>query len=256
MLCSGLQRAPESQNLVQLSKRHSRVRKLLRGGKVHPNRAHSGVWQSIATVLLQADFEVQIIKVVSHCQISAATTPEEKLASWHNQLTDQAATYVNEKREPEFWQAWKQLETALTDRRRLHVALLLMLLKQSRLATQDQPRSRPVQQVAHPGVTVAMPAVPAEWTMPTKLFKRYGRENVEAVHRWWAACGRPPISGREEMQMVAGLQLFLDFTWHTNHAGPCLHRKRWYSQPEGLPAGCVVMWGTGLRYFCCFGKLI
>ena len=74
---------------------------------------------------------MQIIKVVSHCSIRSATNCEEEWAYWHNQLTDQAAVAVNTRRPDEFWVAWDALSIALTERRKLHMAVLQMLLKQS-----------------------------------------------------------------------------------------------------------------------------
>ena len=199
------------------------VRKLLKGGKVHINRAHSDLWQQVAAVLHESDLEVQIFKVVSHCVVTEATSPIEEWVYWHNMLTDQAAAAISERRQPEFWEAWRSLATALTARRNLHMAVLQMLLQQSRLATVVQKPE--VVAVPQPfACSLRLPQAPAAWVLPEQLFKRYGRENVEAVHRWWHECGTNALSGREELRKISGIQLFLDFRWTTDHDGPYLYK--------------------------------
>ena len=231
-----------------------RVRRLLKGGRVSPNRAHSDLWRNIAELLRTTDLEVQIIKVVSHCCVTAATNAEEEWVYWHNRLTDQAAAVIKDKRSPEFWTAWKNLAAALTSRRCLHQAILLMLLKQSRLANVNKPIDVSKQPRVNPGPAVVMPAAPREWILPEKLFRRYGQSNVEAIHRWWSACGKEVLSGRGELRLVAGLQLFFDFRWATEHIGPFLHRKRWFAEEANLPPGCVVNWSDRTKAFLLLWK--
>ena len=125
-----------------------------------PNRAHSDLWRNIAELLRTTDLEVQIIKVVSHCCVTAATNAEEEWVYWHNRLTDQAAAVIKDKRSPEFWTAWKNLAAPWTSRRCLHQAILLMLLKQSRLANVNKPIDVSKQPRVNPGPAVVMPAAP------------------------------------------------------------------------------------------------
>ena len=224
------------------------LRKLLRGGRVRPNRAHSDLWHQIETVLQEDTMEVQVIKVVSHCQVSAAQTPEEEWACWHNQLTDQAAVRINGKRPPEFWQAWDNLSQALTQQRQLHMAILQMLLKQSRLVNQDKevkPRVQPPQQLQQ----VEIPRGPDQWHLPQRLFQRYGQANIEAIHSWWSRCGHAALQSEVPIKLVCGVQLFLDFQWSTNHWGPFLFKKRWYTEARDAPPGCTLSWGDRIKPF-------
>ena len=172
------------------------VRKLLRGAKVRPNRAHSDLWQRIAALLAESDMWVQILKVVSHCSVQEATSPEEEWAYWHNQLTDQAATAINGRRTHEFWVAWENLSVALTKQRQLHMAVLTMLLKQSRLANAGKSEPKPRGNMVQPSA-VALPAAPTEWRLPESLFQRYGEANVVAMHEWWSQCGTAALSSSE-----------------------------------------------------------
>ena len=220
-----------------------------------PNRAHSDLWRNIAELLRTTDLEVQIIKVVSHCCVTAATNAEEEWVYWHNRLTDQAAAVIKDKRSPEFWTAWKNLAAALTSRRCLHQAILLMLLKQSRLANVNKPIDVSKQPRVNPGPVVVMPAAPREWILPEKLFRRYGQSNVEAIHRWWSACGKEVLSGRGELRLVAGLQLFLISD------GPQSTLDLSSIESDGLqrrPTFRLGVWSIGVigrRLFCCFGSL-
>ena len=236
-----------------------KVRRLLSGGVVKPNKAHSDLWRAIASILHEGVIEVQIIKVVSHCSIRSATNCEEEWAYWHNQLTDQAAVAVNTRRPDEFWVAWDALSIALTERRKLHMAVLQMLLKQSRFAHRAQQKetksvvpvaSTPVAStpVASTPVVVALPTPPV-WKNPEKMWKRYGRVNVDAIHAWWSECGTAAFAGTEAIKLVSGLQLFLDFTWSTGHEGPFVHRKKWYAQKHEIPKACVTNYGERVRVF-------
>ena len=230
------------------------VRRLLSGGVVKPNKAHSDLWRAIASILHEGVIEVQIIKVVSHCSIRSATNCEEEWAYWHNQLTDQAAVAVNTRRPDEFWVAWDALSIALTERRKLHMAVLQMLLKQSRFAHRAQQKETksvvPVAStpVASTPVVVALPTPPV-WKNPEKMWKRYGRVNVDAIHAWWSECGTAAFAGTEAIKLVSGLQLFLDFTWSTGHEGPFVHRKKWYAQKHEIPKACVTNYGERVRVF-------
>ena len=230
------------------------VRRLLHGGRVHPNRAHSGLWQGIADILRAGELDVQIIKVVSHCRPQAATTAEEEWAYWHNKLADEAATSINERREQVFWTAWRNLAEALVQQRQLHMAILQMLLRQSWLATSDQQPERAPEVPVVPPAQVAVPAAPPTWTLPEKMYARYCRQNVEAIHPWWSECGSDALSGRNELKLVGGIHLFLDFQWTTRHKGPYLHKKRWFAHLAEVPDGCVVQWSERVKPFLLLWK--
>ena len=229
------------------------LRKLLKGGRLRPNRSHSDLWQRIAAIIQQSSMEIQIIKVVSHCQVSAARSPEEEWAYWHNKLTDEAAASINGRRSEAFWHAWRVLAAALTERRALHMAILQMLLKQSRLASQEKAGSRNSVPVVVP-ITAAMPAAPLRWQSSDALYKKYGQANVDAIHQWWSACGTEALGGRADLKLISGIQLFLDFAWVTGHNGPYVHRKRWYDSQEEVPTGGVVRWSDRVKPFLLLWK--
>jgi len=230
------------------------VRKLLRGGKPRPNRSHSDLWQNIADILQQNSMEVQIIKVVSHCQVSSATSPEEEWAYWHNKLTDEAAAAIDGRRSEAFWRAWHDLAIALKERRALHMAILQMLLKQSRLASQAKAGSRvSAVQVTLP-VQATLPNAPARWVKPESMIKRYGQANVDAIHQWWSVCGSEALEGRSDLKLVSGIQLFFDFAWATGHQGPYVHRKRWYESQEQVPTGGILKWSERVKPFLLLWK--
>lgn len=86
------------------------VRRILNGSPVRRNRAHSDLWGQIASLCDDWNVDqIQLVKVVSHGSIRAATSPLEEWAYWHNGLTDAAAAYLNDKRHPGFWKAWEGL---------------------------------------------------------------------------------------------------------------------------------------------------
>jgi hypothetical protein len=60
---------------------------------------------------------------------------------WHNNLTDAAAESINLHRPPPFWEAWQGLQSALHFHRQLHLAILQVLLKTSRLAVAEQQKA-------------------------------------------------------------------------------------------------------------------
>ena len=109
--------------------------KLQRGGVVKRNRPHSDLWLQVAAVFDSWDRDfVSVHKVVSHGLISEATGPMEEWADWHNGLTDRAAAQINDTRQQGFWTAWDGMARALAFNRKLHRAILLVLLKSGRKA--------------------------------------------------------------------------------------------------------------------------
>ena len=234
------------------------VARIKRGGLVRRNRAHSDLWLQIADLLVDGEaFRVQVVKVVSHGQVSAATGPVEEWAYWHNGLTDRAATHINTTRPRDFWTAWDGLARALTQHRKLHRAILLVLLKSGRKAHLDDQKRQivpvPIQRVA-PAPSQPMPVVPARWTFPEQMVKRYGRVNVEKVHEWWSAKGALLLAGDAPLAMISGLQLFLDFFNTTQYEGPWVHKKRWFAQLDQVPPPARVPWGLRVKAFLLIWK--
>lgn len=225
------------------------VRRLLAGGRVRPNRSHSDLWQRIADVLRRSELEIRIIKVVSHCKVSSATTPLEEWVYWHNQVTDNAAAAINERRSELFWQTWQALKHAIPVRRALHEGIVQMLLQQGRVANAQQKTQQPVVRPVVAAPEVLLPSVPNQWVFPSSMVKRYGHENVHAMHTWWSQCGSAALRASGQLQLVSGIQLFLDFAWITRHAGPFVHRKKWFSSFEEAPRGTVECWGDRVRAF-------
>ena len=105
-----------------------------------------------------------------------------------------------------------------------------------------------------PPVQAVLPRAPSNWTVPTKMFLRYCRANVEAVHHWWTGIGWEALSGSGDLRLVSFIQLFFDFRWATNHEGPFLYKKKWYSQQQEVPAGCETNWGDRTKPFLLLWK--
>jgi ribonuclease HI len=230
------------------------VNRILAGLPVKRNRAHSDLWQQVAALFDTWDGEnVQLVKVVSHGSISAATDPLEEWAYWHNGLTDRAAAYVNEKRPSGFWQAWKGVAGALTVtlHRQLHRAILMVLLKTGRKAHMDE-QKRVVMPVPRQRVSTELaplPRAPEQWRFPTCMVKRYGEHNVRMMHAWWSQVGTQYLEGGAQLVMVSGLQLFLDFQATTGYDGPWLHQKRWFSREDSAPHQAQLPWGQRVKPF-------
>ena len=108
------------------------------------------------------------------------------------------------------------------------MAILQMLLKQSRLASQAKAGSRvSAVQVTLP-VQATLPNAPARWVKPESMIKRYGQANVDAIHQWWSVCGSEALEGRSDLKLVSGIQLFL--TLH----GPRATRGRMSIERDGM----------------------
>ncbi|CAL1129477.1 unnamed protein product [Cladocopium goreaui] len=183
------------------------VRRLQRGLPVKRNKPHSDLWGQIAALWDEwpAD-QVQLIKVVSHGCISAAVSPLEEWAYWHNGLTDRAAGIINTTRPQGFWDAWRGVAHALTQNRKLHRAILMVLLQSGRKAHREEQRwaTMPTPQVRQPrGVFPEMPRAPEAWTFPEKMIKRYGERNVRQIHEWWSSVGTSFLEGDAQLVMVS-----------------------------------------------------
>eukprot|EP00435_Cladocopium_sp_Y103_P054503 s775_g17.t1 len=225
------------------------VRRLQRGLGVRPNSSHTDLWLQVMDLLQEIGSDrVCMVKVVSHCAPTCAQDPVEEWAYWHNQLVDQAASVVNERRSEGFWIAWRGLADALQFHRKLHHAILQVLLRTARKSVQEKKPDYAYRQVVETVEPPAMP-LPDTWVLPSKMFLRHGQANVEAVHSWWQQIGRVVMGGDGQLTYVSGLQLFLDFYLETKHAGPWVFRKKWYTNADAVPARGVQAWGARVKAF-------
>jgi hypothetical protein len=190
---------------------------------------------------------VKIRKVVSHGALCHSTSPLEDWVYWHNGLTDAAAEAVNFRRSDDFWQAWLGLRSALEFHRKLHRAILLVLLKTSRLASASQ-RSQTVDRAPAPAAIVE-PVLPMQWTITNKLVSRYGEVNLQQIHAWWQARGLAMLQGPHPLCYISGIQLFLSFNLETGFLGPWCWKKKWYSREEDVPMLGRRNWGDRCKTF-------
>jgi hypothetical protein len=194
---------------------------------------------------------VQIYKVVSHGAQNQATGPLEDWVYWHNALTDTAAEHINQRRSAEFWAAWEGLQSAQAFHRKLHSAILRVLVQTSRMATaaQQKPSATQVQVPEAP-----VPRLPAQWEVSPALTRRYGQVNMDHLHSWWMARGIAMMQGPYPFAFISGIQLFLAFSCYTGYQGPWCFRKRWYSCAEDVPVAGRRQWGDRCKGFLLLWK--
>ena len=221
--------------------------RILHGRSPKRNAPHSDLWGLLYAALEGHCDLVQIRKVVSHGAQCFSTSPIEDWVYWHNGLTDAAAEAVNFRRPDEFWQAWLGLRTALDFHRKLHRAILLVLLKTSRLASTSQRQPQVARPPAPP--VVVEPVLPLQWTVTTKLVSRYGEVNLQHIHAWWQARGLTMLQGPHPLCYISGIQLFLSFNMHTGFEGPWCWKKRWYAREEEVPVPGRRQWGDRCKSF-------
>ena len=147
---------------------------------------------------------------------------------------------------------WLGLKQALQVHRDLHRAILLVLLKTSRMAVSAKPVA-PVVPSVQPS-PVAPIVLPAAWHIPPKMVRRYGRCNVEYLHSWWVQCGPAMLEGTLPLVYVSGVQLFYSFNLSTGYEGPWCHQKRWYSSLEHVPSPARKSWGDRCKLFLLMWK--
>ena len=229
------------------------LQRLLQQRPLKRNRPHSDLWMCLQELLVgEGRSLVKVFKVVSHGQTAQATGPLEEWAYWHNNLTDRAADAINQRRSPEFWEAWTGLVKAVHFHRRLHVAILQVLLQTSRVAAAEQtPAPKPV---LTSEVGVPQQVVPATWVIPDKAIRRYGRDILEHMHAWWTAQGPMMLQGSNPLVYISGIQLFMAFNVFTGYDGPWCHKKRWYSVAEEAPAAAHLPWGARVKWFLLLWK--
>ena len=181
--------------------------RLLQGRPLRRNAPHSDLWKRVQLAVVDNEALISIQKVVSHGSMKCATNPLEDWVYWHNNLADQAAASINLRRPNEFWVAWGAKQHALNFHRKLHAAIQLVLLETSRIAVQAQqlPKPEPVVDLQPDPVL----QVPAAWSIPPKLVKRYGSFNLQQVHNWWTEWGPRMMRGDQPLKYIAGIQLFL-----------------------------------------------
>ena len=221
--------------------------RITRGRSPRRNAPHSGLWGLLYEVLQGFEHLVQIRKVVSHGSLRSSTGPLEDWAYWHNNVTDAAAEGVNYRRPSAFWRDWVILNGALSFHRKLHRAILLVLLQTSRMANVRS--SRPVAMHVVPQAVIVEPTLPAEWKIPGSLVKRYGADNLAQLHTWWTRWGPAMMQGDQPLTYISGVQLFLSFQLHTGYEGPWCHNKKWYSRAEDAPVSARRPWGERVKLF-------
>lgn len=224
-----------------------RFRKLLQGGAVKSNGPNSDLWGHLQTLVQQHGDLLQVRQVVSHGSLQQATCYLEDWVYWHNGLTDLAAEGVNFRRPEAFWKDWLGLYGALDFHRQLHRAILLVLLKTSRLAAASE--VKPAAPEAVPGPVQPVLPVPTVWRIPDKLIKRYGITNLQHVHNWWQKWGVRMLQGTGPLRYIAGIQLFISFHLHTGYQGPWCHKKRWFSTATEVPIVARKQWGDRCKLF-------
>lgn len=221
------------------------VRALMQGGAVRVNRLHSDLWLQLSDILTGwGEDHVKVAKVVSHAEVRKAEDLLEEWAYWHNKLVDAAAASFNAQRPEIFWTAWQRLFDALESHRKLHKAILQVLLKTGRKAMAAQQAAPAYRKVEVPEASVVPTAPHAGWHLPTKMFVKYGQANVAAVHRWWSAIGNSVMGNDGELHFVSGIQLFLDFYLVTQQLGPWLQNKRWFDTEAAAPMAARRPWGS------------
>ena len=224
------------------------VRGLQQGASVRVNRPHSDLWLQLADLFADwGETQVQFAKGMSHGVVARADDPVEAWAFWHNKLVDEAAVLINNRRSDAFWQSWERLSAALVFHRKLHRAILQVLLQSGRKAMVAQ-TAAPAYQPATMSISEPCQA-PAVWQLPHRLFARYGRENMVALHQWWSVTGARAMGNVGEMVFVSGLQLFLDFYLTTKHFGPWMYGKKWYEDEASAPVAARLPWGARTKPF-------
>ena len=228
------------------------ILRLLRGKSARRNVPHSDLWMQMQQVVEQGGHLIQVRKVVSHGALTKATGPVEEWAYWHNCLTDRAAEDINHRRSSEFWAAWQGLRDALDFHRKLHRAILQVLLLTSRMAAADQQRTPKPTPKEIPQVD--LPPPPSTWVIPTTMLRRYGRVNAQWVNDWWTTKGPAMMEGSGPLVHVAGLQLFCAFNLFSGYTGPWCFRKKWYDSEATAPAGARTNWADRTKLFLLLWK--
>ena len=227
------------------------VRKRLSGHSgTTANVPHADLWRRIDDILQQLDCSrIQIVKVVSHGDIQKAADAGEDWAFWHNNLVDEAASGFNDRRGAEFWELFQTVEAEVLRDAALHSAIARVHLLTGRKADRQQ---QPERNTAPPPLEeddAALPVPPDVWPFPEKLVRRYGRSNVDALHRWWVTVGDPMMRSATAGRWISGLQLLLDFVATTGYAGPVVQDKKWYAKPEDRPRQTEISWPERSRAF-------
>ena len=124
-----------------------------------------------------------------------------------------------------------------------------MLLKTGRKAMAAQQTAPAYRKVDVPEAGVVPAAPRTGWHLPTKMCVKYGKANVEAVHRWWSAIGNSVMGHEGELLFVSGIQLFLDFHLVTQHFGPWVQNKRWFDTEAAAPMAARRPWGSRTKQF-------
>ncbi len=215
----------------------TKLRAIQDGMVVKPNASHADLWSEIRHLMaVGVKDRLTVCKVVSHGSHHSALTDVEEWAFWHNALVDRAAGDYNEKRPDFFWNIWQSVVDELTVSRKIHRAVLQVILQIGRLGVQfdrvaqgsheneQQERSGGLEGDSNDN---APSHVPAQWSLSSKLIKHCQLSNLNKLQHWWMQWGVPQLSSANGLQWISGLQLYTDYLLETRRHGPVMVRGKW-----------------------------
>ena len=216
------------------------MRKILEGRlswKV--NQPHAVVWRDIQLLVRQVpDSWIEVVKVVSHGGLEAATTEVERWSYFHNELADAAASGANIRRPAAFKQVWQACFEALRLQREAQALVLEVHLRTARESDRRERVKLPQPRIMPGDAEVPEVRGPDSWPYPSRLEKKYGVANVTHIHTRWTGVGAPALKSRGPLIWVSGTSLFLDFLATMCVEGPFVHKLKWYDSSTSLPADC------------------
>ena len=118
---------------------------------------------------------------------------------------------------------------------------------------QQPQREEPVNPM--PDVEVVVPEIPDSWVFPEDLTARYGRANIQALHRWWTTVGDSAVRSTAAPVWVSGTFLCLDFLATMRVEGPFQIGRKWFTSKRELPVGREFCWTERSKTFLILLKI-
>ena len=203
-----------------------RLRRLLRGGGVRPNCAHSDLWMNIFDALQNfVPGQVVITKVAAHQKLSAARNPLQEWCFQHNGFADAAAAQAHYMRPQEFWDFYAKHVAAIISARELARTVQTVLLKVSQAAMADSKdfAEETADQLCEPSQVPPGTWQPLqEFSVPSAAVRWYSDEVVRTLLSWYWG---QTYESRFPLIWVSQFQLYLDFCM-TGELGPT-HLAGW-----------------------------
>ncbi len=205
--------------------------------------ANGDLWETVRTLMLAIQVDVQLIKVDAHLSWDSETPELTRWARIHNACADRAAGVANQQRSEQFWRIWQQHSEHTIKANYLGNCIRSHQLRVCKFWNEQFPSD------IHPQVVQRQPKrgreFPLTWQAgrieqtPPQMIKMFGGNYAEKLVSWWNSIIQ---ADQTPDRWISFAQLYVIYQQDMQHPGVSKQGRRWVDPdqypltfPENLP---------------------